>query len=152
MCEQGLEQRRIDMLDQLRYLLDEIAALRQMTSRMHEEWITNIEGGPSVKQCYGAIIMRDRNETLPALKKLLGHRRSKKFRDADWNRLPMEEILTEVEKARHSVIEAADKLDAMDWTQEVADGVDVYELLLSATHKDTDTLRNVAQKLYRDYS
>ncbi|MCY3488177.1 MAG: hypothetical protein OXH34_07015 [Bacteroidetes bacterium] len=147
-----LEGRRGDLLDQLNYLLDEIASLRSITSRLHEAQITNTERGPSVKQCYGSIIMRDRNEILPALEKLYRGKRSRAAKEVDWNRRPMEEILTEVEAARQSVIAAAGRLKPQDWTQEVADGMDVYQLLLEASHADADTLREVAQKLYRSHS
>ncbi|MCY3595288.1 MAG: hypothetical protein OXH01_08660 [Bacteroidetes bacterium] len=147
-----LERRRGELLDQLNYLLDEIASLRGITSRLHEAQITNTERGPSVKQCYGSIIMRDRNEILPALEKLYGGKRSRAAKEVDWNRRPMEEILTEVEAVRQSVIAAAGRLKPQDWTQEVADGMDVYQLLLRASHADADTLREVAQKLYRSHS
>ncbi|MYB91698.1 MAG: hypothetical protein F4019_07400 [Rhodothermaceae bacterium] len=147
-----LEGRRGELLDQLNYLLDEIVSLRSITSRLHEAQITNTERGPSVKQCYGSIIMRDRNEILPALEKLYREKRSRAAAEVDWNRRPMEEILTEVEAARQSVIAAAGRLKPQDWTQEVADGMDVYQLLLRASHADADTLREVAQKLYRSHS
>ena len=140
------------MLGQLRYLLDEVAALQQVTALMHEAQITNVERGASVKQCYGAIIMRDRNELLPALQNLLGRKKSGMAREKDWNGLSIEQILKEVEMARQSVIEAADALDAKDWDQEITDGVNVYRLLLHASHKDADALREVAQQLYRDHS
>ncbi len=152
MSESSSEQYRADLLGQLRYLLDEVAALQQVTALMHEAQITNVERGASVKQCYGAIIMRDRNELLPALQNLLGRKKSGMAREKDWNGLSIEQILKEVEMARQSVIEAADALDAKDWNQEITDGVNVYRLLLHASHKDTDTLREVAQKLYRDHS
>ncbi|MCY4158167.1 MAG: hypothetical protein OXE92_02790 [Bacteroidetes bacterium] len=152
MSEPDLEQLRADLLEQLCYMLDEIASLRQVTSRMHEAQITNTERGLSVKQCYGAIIMRDRNEILPALQKLSGCKRFRKVRNKEWNHLSMEEILTEVEKARQEVIEFVTKLDLHDWTLEVADGMDVYQFLLTVSHHDADTLRSVAQQLYRDYS
>lgn len=147
-----LEGRRGDLLDQLSYLLDEIASLRSIASRLHEAQITNTERGPSVKQCYGAIVMRDRNEILPALEKLCGEKRSRAMKEVDWNRRPTEEILTEVEVARQAVIAAAGRLKPQDWTQEVAAGVNVYQLLLKASHADADTLREVAQKLYRSYA
>lgn len=147
-----LEGRRGDLLDQLSYLLDEIASLRSIASRLHEAQITNTERGPSVKQCYGAIVMRDRNEILPALEKLCGGKRSRVMKEVDWNRRPTEEILTEVEVARQAVIAAAGRLKPQDWTQEVAAGVNVYQLLLKASHADADTLREVAQKLYRSYA
>jgi len=150
MPELRSEQRRTDLLDQLRYLLDEIVALRQVTSRMHEAQITNTDQGPSVKQFYGSIIMRDRNEILPALNKLRGRKRSRIMRDKDWNLLPIEEILADVEKARRKVIEVASGIDPQDWVREIADGVDVYQFLLTVSHDDADTLRSVAQRLYRD--
>ena len=144
-----LEGRRGELLDQLNYLVDEIVSLRSIVSRLHEAQITNTERGPSVKQCYGAIIMRDRNEILPALEKLCMGKRSRAVKDVDWNRRPMENILTEVEAARQAVIAAAERLKPQDWTQEVAEGMDVYQLLLEASHTDADTLREVAQQLYR---
>lgn len=147
-----LKRRRGELLDQLNYLLDEIASLRGITSRLHEAQITNTERGPSVKQCYGSIIMRDRNEILPALEKLHRGKRSRSVKDMDWNRRPIEEILTEVEAARRAVIAAAGRLKPQDWTQEVAEGMDLYQFLLEASHTDADTLREVAQKLYRSHS
>ena len=147
-----LEGRRGELLDQLNYLLDEIASLRSITSRLHEAQITNTERGLSVKQYYGSIIMRDRNEILPVLEKLYGGKCSRAVKEVDWNRRPMEKILTEVEAARQAVIAAAKRLKPQDWTQEVAQGTDVYQLLLEVSHTDTDILRAVAQKLYRSHA
>ncbi len=152
MSETKLDHRRDDLLNQLRYLIDEVAALRQMISRMHEAQISNTERGPSVKQCYGKIITRDRNETLPVLNQLSGHTCSAVSQNEDWNSLPIEDILTEVETNRQAVIRAVTKLNPEEWSREVSDGVDVYKFLLSATHHDADMLREVAQKLYRSMS
>ncbi len=152
MSELNIDHRRNDILNQLRYLIDEIAALRQMSSRMHEAQITNTERGPSVKQCYGEIIMHDCNMILPALNQLSGNTSSNVPQNKGWNRLPMEEILTEVERSRQAVINAAQNLNPDEWRQEVSSGVDVYQLLLSATQHDADLLREVAQKLYRSMS
>ena len=152
MSEPESEERRGDLLDQLSYLLDEIVSLRSITSRLHEAQITNTERGPSVKQCYGTIIMQDRNEILPALEKLSRGKHPQTVKEVDWNHRPMEEILTEVEAARQAVIAAAGRLKPQDWTQEVVEGMDVYQLLLRASHNDADTLREVAQKLYRSHS
>lgn len=140
---------RHTLIDQLHYLIDEVRALRQVALRLHEEQITNIEQGPSVKQCYGKIIMRDRNEVLPRLKKLCGYKSSKPANPVDWNSIPIDEILSHVEKARQSVIKVAGKLDEKYWNQEVEHETDVYRLLLNALHDDADTLREVARKLYR---
>ncbi|MCY4171482.1 MAG: hypothetical protein OXF08_07775 [Bacteroidetes bacterium] len=152
MPDSGSEFRRTELIDQMRYLIDEISALRQVISRMHEAQITNTDRGLSVKQYYGSIIMRDKNELLPALKKLQGTKKSRKARNKDWNRIPISEILTEVEKARQRVIQIALKLDLKDWMQEVSDGKNVYDLILTATHQDADALREIAQLLYRDHS
>ena len=142
-------ERRSGVLDQLHYLLEEITALKPMLSRMHEEQIIDEQRGPSVKQCYGAIVMRDRNLILPTLNKHFGIRESEAFQSRDWNRLPIEEILAEVAGARKAVIKAAEKLVSDDWTREIANGMDVYHFLLTVSHKDADTLREIAQKLYR---
>ncbi|MCY4223657.1 MAG: hypothetical protein OXF06_02370 [Bacteroidetes bacterium] len=152
MADTGSQQRRTDLLEQMRYLIDEVTALREVMSRMHESQITNTERGPSVKQRYGAIIMRDSNELLPALKKLVGVKRTKKKRNRDWNQIPLEEILSELKSARQSVVETILSLDETHWNQEITSGINVYQLLLNASHKDADTLREIAQLLYRDFS
>ncbi|MCY4000667.1 MAG: hypothetical protein OXF84_07675 [Bacteroidetes bacterium] len=152
MADTGSQQRRTDLLEQMRYLIDEVTALREVMSRMHESQITNTERGPSVKQRYGAIIMRDSNELLPALKKLVGVKRTKKKRNRDWNQIPLEEILSELKSARQSVVETILALDETHWNQEITSGINVYQLLLNASHKDADTLREIAQLLYRDFS
>lgn len=145
-------QRRGELLSQLRYLLEEIASLRSITSRLYEAQITYTERGPSVKQCYGTIIMRDRNEVLPALERLSRKRSRRAMKEKDWNRIPMEEILAEMEKARQAVIDAVTGLKIKDWAQEVADGMDVYQFLLRVSQDDADTLREIAQKLYRSHA
>ena len=152
MADTGSQQRRTDLLEQMLYLIDEVTALREVMSRMHESQITNTERGPSVKQRYGAIIMRDSNELLPALKKLVGVKRTKKKRNRDWNQIPLEEILSELKSARQSVVETILALDETHWNQEITSGINVYQLLLNASHKDADTLREIAQLLYRDFS
>ncbi len=152
MADTGSQQRRTDLLEQMRYLIDEVTALREVMSRMHESQITNTERGPSVKQRYGAIIMRDSNELLPALKKLVGVKRTKKKRNRDWNQIPLEEILSELKSARQSVVETILALDETHWNQEITSGINVYQLLLNASHKDADTLREIAQLLYHDFS
>lgn len=96
--------------------------------------------------------MRDSNELLPALKKLVGVKRTKKKRNRDWNQIPLEEILSELKSARQSVVETILALDETHWNQEITSGINVYQLLLNASHKDADTLREIAQLLYRDFS
>ena len=140
---------RYSLIDQLRLLIDEINVLRQMASSLHEEQITNTERGPSVKQCYGKIIMRDRNELLPKLKKIGGYKNSKPTDPVDWNSIPMEEIFFHMEKARRSVIKAVGKLNEKQWEQEVKQGMDVYGLLLEAVHDDVELFRDITQQLYR---
>jgi len=152
MADLGSEHRRTELIEQMRYLIDEISALRQILSCMHEPQITNTDRGLSVKQQYGSIIMRDKNELLPALKTLHGSSKTRKAKNREWNQIPISDILTEVKKARQLVIQVAVKLKPEDWTQVVTDGMNVYEFLLMATHKDADTLREIAQLLYRDYS
>lgn len=149
MPELGLEHRRSELLDQLRYLVDEITALRRILSRLHEAHITNSERGPSVKECFGAIIMRDRTKILPELKKLVGGKIPHTDQEIEWNTLPIQEILTQVEEARTDVIAAVMKLDAEQWIQEVEPDADLYTFLLEASHKDADTLREIALQLYR---
>ena len=137
------------VLDQLRYLIDEIAALRQISPRLHESQLTNTDRGPSVKQCYGEIIMRDRNKILPALKNISTRRITPEDLSVDWNSMPMKDILVQVESARRSVIEVAENLSSEAWSQQVTEGVDVFQFLLTASQHDTDTLRTVAERLYR---
>ena len=152
MSDPKADQQRGELLSQLRYLLEEIASLRSITSRLYEAQITYTERGPSVKQCYGAIIMRDRNEVLPALERLSQRRSRRAMKEKDWNRIPMEEILAEMEKVRQAVIDAVTGLKIEDWAQEVADGMDVYQFLLRVSQDDADTLREIAQKLYRSHA
>ncbi len=146
------DRQRRELLSQLRYLLAEIASLRSITSRLYEAQITYTERGPSVKECYGAIIMRDRNEVLPALERLSRRKSRRAMKGKDWNRIPMGEILAEMEKARQAVIDAVTGLKIEDWAQEVADGIDVYQFLLRVSQDDADTLREIAQKLYRSHA
>ncbi len=151
MTEPDPARRRGAVLDQLRYLIDEIAALRQISPRLHESQITNTDRGPSVKQCYGAIITRDRNKILPALKNMSGRKIAPKALSVDWNSIPMKDILVQVESARRSVIAAAENLSMEAWSQQITDGVDVYKFLLTSLQHDTDTLRTVAERLYRSW-
>lgn len=142
---------RSAVLDQLRYLIDEIAALRQISPRLHESQITNTDRGPSVKQCYGAIIMRDRNKILPALKNISGRKIPSEALPVDWNSIPMKDILVQVESARRSVIEVAENLSKEAWSQQISEGEDVFQFLLTASQQDTDALRTVAERLYRTW-
>ena len=142
---------RSAVLDQLRYLIDEIAALRRISARLHESQITSTDRGPSVKQCYGAIIMRDRNKILPALKNISGREITPKAPSVDWNSMSIKDILVQVESARKSVIEVAENLSSDAWSQKVTEGVDVFQFLLTASQQDTDTLRTVAERLNRTW-
>ncbi len=151
MHEQDPVRCRSAVLDQLRYLIDEIAALRQISPRLHESQITNTDRGPSVKQCYGAIIMRDQNKILPALKTLSGRKVTPEALSMDWNSVPIKDILVQVESVRRSVIEAAEDLSVEAWSQQVTEGMDVGQFLLTASQHDTDTLRTVAERLYRSW-
>ena len=142
---------RSAVLDQLRYLIDEITALRKISPRLNESQITNTDRGLSVKQCYGAIIMRDRNKILPALKNISGRKITPKASSVDWNTLPMNDILVQVESARRSVIEVAENLSSEAWSRQITEGEDVFQFLLTASQQDTDTLRTVAERLYRTW-
>ena len=144
-------QLRAALLDQLRYLLYEVTAMEPMVDRLHEGELGRRTRGPSVKECYGALIAWDQKHVLPELERLTGMPVSNTDNaKADWNLLPLRRILSDVNKVRRTVVRLVALLSAAKWTMRVDldDGTcDVYGLIHRTIQHDAAMLRTVAEHL-----
>ena len=148
-------QLRTALLDQLRYLQDEVAAMEPLIGRLQDAEARAGGRGRSVKECYGALVAWDRHRVIPELRRLIGAGVSGLVgKGTDWNAVPLMKIMDEVNAARGTAVELAVALDAAKWTEKVSlDGLecDVYGLLHRTIQHDVDMLRTIAEQLHRSW-
>ncbi len=146
---------RAKLLDQLRYLLDEVVAMEPVLDRLHEAELGIRERGPSVKECYGALIAWDRGRLIPELNRLNGTvTGQEECVEPDWNALPLRKILGEVNKVRSVVVDQVAALNAARWTGRISLGdeaYDVYGLVHRTIQHDVRMLRTIAECLHQGW-
>ena len=134
------------VLDQLSYLLEEIEAMNPVMGRLHEAELINSERGPSVKECYGAIVEWDRGKVLPAV----GGEKKTDLSEVNWNGQSLQGILARVAAEREQVILLCSGLGDERWEQSEGPG-SIRALLYATIQHDTNMLRKVAEQLHRGW-
>ena len=142
---------RAALLDQLTYLLFEVAAMEPVIARLYESELVHTTHGLSVKQCYGAIVVWDSSRVIPVLRTMKGLKVQEPAGDPpDWNELPLRDILDRIRETRRTLVELAHTLEDVQWSFTCTDDSDdVYGLLYKTVQHDTDRLQTVAKRLYR---
>lgn len=161
--DEDAEAVRTALLDQLRYLVDEIEALKTIVERVPEPVR---EGRPtpdalSMKEIYGVIARMDECVHRPRIERITRSgdevpvfeplEESPPAADEDWNAMPMRDILERVQSARQGLVTLLDNLPAADWAQTGRFGDEeysVYEIAHRITQNDVQRLRMLSHRLY----
>jgi hypothetical protein len=151
---------RQSLLDQVRYLIDEIDALRRHIVILSDVVISSrpLPEELSIKEIYALLACYDEAVHLPALRRakeegqlevdvpenelLLG--------GTNWNEMPIGDILTHVETARRSIVRELENLATADLGRTILiEGreTDLYGLIYSITQHDVALLQVVATRL-----
>ena len=137
---------RAELLDQMAYLLMEVAAMEPLLPRMVEEELSHADQGLSVKQGYGAIVEWDRQRVIPLLRSL--NEQNGQGREAsgtDWNALSLGDVLQRVAATRREVLTIADSLGKGPWRRQD----EVCKTLHETVQHDTTRLQTIAKQLNR---
>lgn len=137
---------RAELLDQMAYLLMEVAAMEPLLPRMVEEELSHADQGLSVKQGYGAIVEWDRQRVIPLLRSLNEQNgQGREASDTDWNTLSLGDVLQRVAATRREVLTIADSLGKGPWRRQD----EVCKTLHETVQHDTTRLQTIAKQLNR---
>jgi hypothetical protein len=155
---------RAALLDQLRYLIDEVEALKTVIGRVPEPVQ---EGKPlpsdlSMKETFGLLAALDREVHRPRLAQVKAHAEAGAAPPAfdaarpddlaaahDWNDASMEALLEQVQAARRALLDAFEGLP--DWSLRLAvDGAtqDVFGYARAVAQSDFEHLRALTLRLH----
>lgn len=153
---------RAVLIDQLRYLIDEVEALKPLVNRVPDA----VQGGRptpdalSMKEIYGALAARDEQVRIPRLEQITAADDPPSFdlvddaelvADAAWNDRALPDILDRVQAARAALVDRLEALPAPAWSQTVriGDAVHtVYEVAHRMAREDADRLRDLSYRLH----
>jgi len=153
---------RTVLIDQLRYLIDEVNALKSLVDRVPA---VVQEGRPtpdalSMKEIYGALAARDEQVRTPRLEQMTTADEPPAFESveddelaagADWNERPLPDILDRVQSARAALVEQFEALSPEAWSQTAQfgdEGQTVYEMAHRIAREDADRLRDLGHRLH----
>ena len=154
---------RTALLDQLRYLIDEVEVLKPIVDRVPE---TVREGRPtadalSMKEIYGVIARMDERVHRPRIEQITDDADANPtfeavdegalVEDDDWNEMAIRDILDRVQSARRALVALLDALSDADWSktgQIDGDERSVYEIAHQITQDDTQRLRTLGYRLH----
>jgi hypothetical protein len=156
------EHARSVLIDQLRYLIDEVEALKPLVGRVPD---AVQEGRPtldalSMKEIYGALATRDEQVRVPRLEQMTGADELPAFDpvddpelvgDADWNERSLPDILDRLQAARLALVDRLEALPPEAWAQTARFGDEtrtVYEMVHHIVRADTDRLRDLSYRLH----
>lgn len=153
---------RAALIDQLRYLIDEIRTLKGIVDIVPEPVR---EGRPTpdaltMKEIYGVIARMDERVYRPRIERIIEEDEAPAFepvedralaQDEDWNDMPIEDILERVQAARAALVAALEDLPAAAWerTGRFGDAEwNVYEVVHHIIQEDTRRLRTLSYRLH----
>lgn len=154
---------RAALLDQLRYLIDEVEALKEIVDRVPSPVR---EGRPtpdalSMKEIYGVMAQRDERVHRPRIERIatseddVPHFEPMEddtlVEDEDWNAIPIHDILDRVQSARRALVAQLDALSAPAWSRvgRIDDEAQsVYEIAHRITQDDAQRLRTLGHRLH----
>lgn len=140
-------ERQAALLDQLRYLVEEVEASKEHLARVPEAVIRQqFDDRPSVAELYASIAAFDREVLLP----LATGRRVTAV--APTGAGALDAILGDVQEARRELVSALEDAPPETWGAMVTlegEAMTVYELLQTGLQRNVDALRAVARRLYR---
>ncbi|WP_258096459.1 DinB family protein [Salinibacter sp. 10B] len=155
------ESLRKALLDQLRYLVEEIEALRTVVDGLPDQ-IKNGRPTPdalSMKELYGSIAILDSEVRRPRVTIIAENDTpafesvdpSEKVREAEWNEHSMDDILDRVTAARKELVDHLDALPSDAWHRSATldgDEVTLFDLVHRITQTDAERLRDLGYRLH----
>lgn len=154
---------RAVLLDQLRYLIDEVEALKPLVDRVP---VAVQEGRPtpdalSMKAIYGVIALRDERVHRPRLQRVAAaDDKAPAFEpvddeelvdEEDWDEWSLLDILDRVQSARRALVSQLDAVPAAAWSRLGRVGEEthtIYEIVHRITREDADRLRDLSYRLH----
>lgn len=155
---------RAALIDQLRYLIDEVEALKAVVDRVPS---SVREGRPtpdalSMKEIYGVIARRDEHVHRPRLERIAGGEDgdaphfapvddASLAEDEDWNAEPIHDILDRLQSTRRALVALLDDLPAPAWARTARIGGEVqnvYEIAYRIAQDDAERLRTLGRRLH----
>lgn len=141
--------RRDAILDQLRYLLDEVEMLRQVTARVPTPLLEAraLEGSFSLKETLALLAALDAQVRLPRLEAAAGRVPNDTAIDeqalvGDAHTLSIDALVDACVAARQRLVATAERLPPEAWERGVT------ALLYAVTQEDADRLRTLTQQLF----
>ncbi len=149
------------LLDQLRYLVQEIEALRTVVGDLPDE-IKSGRPAPdalTMKELYGVIATLDAEVRRPRVTKLVETEDpafasvdpADEVRDAGWNERDMNAILDQLTAARQDLADQLDTLPPEAWHRSATlDGEEItlFDLVHRITQADAERLRDLGYRLH----
>lgn len=156
-------QARAVLLTQLRYLIDEVEALKPLVDRVP---VSVQEGRPtpddlSMKEIYGVIALRDEQVHQPRLQRVVAaDDEAPAFEpvddealvdEEDWDTWALPDILDRVQAARQALVEQLDAVPVDAWHRTGRFDGETQSLFAAVhriTREDADRLRNLGYRLH----
>lgn len=155
-------QARAVLLTQLRYLIDEVKALKPLVDRVP---VTVQEGRPTpdaltMKEIYGAIALRDEQVHQPRLQQVADDDGAPAFEpvddeglvgEEDWNAEALPDILDRVQSARQALVAQLDAIPVDAWHRTGRFDGEVrtlFEAVHRITREDAGRLRDLGHRLH----
>jgi len=152
------------LIEQLAYLLQEIAALEQVIDLIPEplQGVRPVPEEPSVRETYGILVAADEQVFLPAVQALeAGVAEALPLPDdralqtvEDWNAYPLPKILERLQRSRQELVSRLQKTPSELWECKVPCGEaswDLYQYVYFIIQHDTELLRALAYRLHGAY-
>ena len=149
------------LMDQLSYLVQEVEALRSVVGGLPDQ-IKSGRPAPdtlSMKELYGAIATLDAEVRIARVTQVIEEDApsftavdiDEHVRDDGWNERPIDDILDQVQDARHALVDRLDELplDAWHRTATLDDAsVTLFDLVHRITQTDAERLRDLGYRLH----
>ncbi len=155
---------RAALLEQLRYLVDEVEVLKAVVDRVPEP----VQAGRptpdalTMKEIYGVIARKDERVHRPRIARIAESEEENALRfepvedralaaQEDWNAIPIHDILERVQAARRALVELLEGLPEAAWARvgRIGDeALSVFEIAHRITQDDARRLRTLSHRLY----
>lgn len=149
------------LIDQLSYLVEEVEALRSVVGSLPDQ-IKNGRPTPdtlSMKELYGAIATLDAEVRSPRAAQLTSEDDPSftsvdiddRVQDNGWNEQPIDDILDQVQEARHALLAQLDELPLEAWHRTATlddESVTLFDLVHRITQTDAERLRDLGYRLH----
>lgn len=141
------DEMRAALLEQLAYLVDELEAQRPHLARLPGPLLEGrpYDGAPSLKELYGRMVAAEeaRRARLTAT--------PPPPPPADWNAVPLDELLDRLQAARRAVTAALDARPPAEWTRALNTPDDPFALAHGCIQHDAECLREIGYRLHESH-